>query len=92
MLTKSEIWSPATALTWLAYPSMSPAFCGVVTHQAWPGLAFSATMAGETGMVTPSTVPVVGPATVVDVDGPFALALDGGAAVAGLGPLPATAS
>ena len=92
MLTKSVTFSPATALTWLAYPSMSPGFCGVVTHQAWPGLAFSATMAGETGMVTPSTVPVVGPATVVDVAVRFGVPFDLGSAVAGLGPLPDSAS
>ena len=38
---------------------MSPAFCGVSTHQACPVLAFSATMAGDVGMVTPSVSLVV---------------------------------
>src|SRR5580704_6262608 len=40
---------------------MSPACWVVVTHQAWPVLAFSATMAAEVGMTVPSDSVVVEP-------------------------------
>ncbi len=49
MLTMRFTVSPTRAETTSANPSMSPAAWGVVTHQASPVLAFSATMAADTG-------------------------------------------
>ncbi len=58
VFTKSVTASPVIALTWLAYPSMERGACAVVTHQRWPGLAFSAMMAPDAGINTPSAVRV----------------------------------
>src|ERR1019366_783260 len=73
VLTRRVTTSPTWALTLSAYPSMSPAACGVVTHQASPGRAFSAMMAGEVGRLIPamSVCRAVGgrAARVVVVDG-----------------------
>ena len=54
MLTYSTTSSPATALTWLAKPSRSPAVWVPVTTQSMvPGRWFSRTSQAATGTVTP---------------------------------------
>jgi hypothetical protein len=63
VLTKRVTVLPTVVLTWSAYPSMSPAAWGVVTHHRSPCLAFSAMMASDVGRSTPLADRVATPAS-----------------------------